>query len=50
VLAARPKETPFGDWLLAQGVTPRSRVPFDALAWFRLAPVDRASMTAPAKP
>ena len=37
VLVARPKETPFGDWLLAQGVAPRSRVPFDALTWFRMA-------------
>jgi len=44
VLIARPKETPFGDWLLVQGVAPRSRVPFDALTWFRLA------STVPAKP
>lgn len=50
VLATRPKETPFGGWLLAQGVAPRSHVPFDALAWFRLAPVERPGMTVPAKP
>jgi hypothetical protein len=49
VLAARPKETPFGDWLVAQGVANSSRVPFDALAWFRLAPVEQPGMTVPQK-
>jgi len=36
VLAGRPRETPFEGWLLAQGVGPRERVPFDAMVWFRL--------------
>ena len=35
VLARQARDLPFHAELLAQGITPRSRVPYDAILWFK---------------
>jgi hypothetical protein len=36
VLAGTPKQLPFGDWLIEQGVPPTAKLPFDGQMWLRL--------------
>lgn len=36
VLAGTPKQLPFGDWLVEQGVPPTAKLPFDGQMWLRL--------------
>jgi hypothetical protein len=47
VLMARPRDLAFADWLAAQGVDPNTRLPFDAMTWFRLSPVQRPKLHSP---
>jgi hypothetical protein len=42
VLAGTPKQLPFGDWLIEQGVPLTAKLPFDGQMWLRL---ERTSKT-----
>lgn len=37
VLIGPPDDTPFGDWLIGQGVPPDAKVPYDAIVWLTFA-------------
>ena len=44
ILMARPKDIPFGSWLLDEGADPATKLPFDAMTWFHLEPLPDARL------
>jgi hypothetical protein len=42
ILIAKPKDIPFGSWLLEQGADPNTKLPFDAMTWFYLKPIENS--------
>ena len=49
ILMAKPKNIPFGPWLLEHGADPITKLPFDALTWFHLESMPENSSITPSE-